>query len=129
MNERHPTDPKLHPHHPGRGKSTHVVAATFDNAEEGGFIMFFPSGAFKQVSWRQIKPITPTLDAAKKFAEKVIEALQRDGLAGDIDRTNWASATAAIQRIVLDWNDAIGRRIGIEMSKRFRDGASHLLPH
>lgn len=128
MNERHPTDPTLHPRHPGRGCSTSLIAADFDDAESGGFVVFFPSGAFKQVPWRSVRPITPTLDAAKQYASKVIEALQRDGLAADIDRTNWASVTAAIQRILLDFNDRLGRRIGIEMSKRFRDGGSHLLP-
>ncbi len=129
MSDQHVPDTRLHPKHPGRGSSTSLVAAEGDDPHVGGFFIFLPSGATKTVAWRQSKPITPTVDAAKRYAAAVIESLQKDGLADDIDRTNWASVTAAIQRIILDWNGAIGRRIGVEMSKHFRDGGSHLLPH
>jgi hypothetical protein len=111
----------LHPRHPGRGSSTHLIAAEGVNgeAEVGGFLIFFPSGATKQVGWRQATPITPTLEASKQFASKVIESLMKDGLQTDIDGTNWVSVTAAIQRVILDWNSVMQVRIGAEMAKRF----------
>ena len=120
MNEVNPTDPKLHPRHPGRGCSTSLIAAEGDEAEQGGFFIFLPSGATKMVGWRSVKPITPTIDAAKQYAAGVIESLQKDGLLDDIDRTNWASVTAAIQRIILDWNDGSKRRIGEAWAREMR---------
>lgn len=119
MSDPHQTESTLHPRHPGRGCSTSLIAAEGDEPEKGGFFLFLPSGATKVISWHQVKPITPTLDAAKQYAAKIIESLQRDGLADDIDRTNWASVTAAIQRVILDWNQAIGRRIGARMAREF----------
>ena len=37
----------------------------------------------------------------------------------DMDATNWVSVTAAIQRIILDWNDGAKGRIDAEMVRRF----------
>jgi hypothetical protein len=110
----------LHPRHPGRGKPASVIAAEADDAEVGGFYAFFPSGATKVVSWRQLQAITPTLDAAKQFTVKVVEQLQRDQLNDDINGTNWASFVAAVQRVILDWNDKLAERIGAKMAKEFR---------
>lgn len=100
------TTAALHPSHPGVGSLTSLIAAksTDGDAGVGGFFVFLPSGRTKVITWRQMQPITPTLDAAKQYAAKVIESLQRDGLHDDIDRTNWVSVTAAIERIILDWN-------------------------
>lgn len=126
MSDQHPTDPTLHPRHPGRGCTTSLIAAEGDEAEQGGVFLFFPSGATKVIGWRQVQPITPTLDAAKQYAAKVIEALQRDGLHSDIDRTNWVSVTAAIQRIIMDWNDSIKVRIGTAWAREFREGMDPL---
>lgn len=110
----------LHPRHPGRGKPTSVIAAEADDAEVGGFYAFFPSGVTKVISWRQLQAITPTLDAAKQFTIKVVEQLQRDGADADISGTNWASFVAAVQRVILDWNDKLAERIGAKMAAEFR---------
>lgn len=129
MSEVHPTDPTLHPRHPGRGKPTSLIAAESvdGEAEVGGFVVFFPSGATKVVGWRSAAPITPTLEAAKKYTANLIESLQKQGLDSDIDRTNWVSVAAAIQRIILDWNGAVQVRIGAEMAKRFGGDVTRLM--
>lgn len=77
----------------------------------GGFICRFPSGTTKQVAWRTGAPITPTLDAAKTYATQLIEALSREAKFDDMERTNWASAVAAIQKIISDWNDKLRERL------------------
>lgn len=117
--ERHPEDPTLHPLHPGRNKGTYLITAEGEEPEQGGVYIFLPSGATKIIGWRQASPITPTLEAAKKYTATLIESLQKDGLASDIDRTNWVSVAAAIQRVILDFNDRIRIRIGNEMAKQF----------
>jgi hypothetical protein len=109
----------LHPRHPGRGCSTALIAAEGDKSERGGFFVFLPSGATRVVSWTAVQPITPTLEASKKYAAEVIESLLKAGLQTDVDATNWASVTAAIQRIILDWNSSLKGRIGAEMVRRF----------
>lgn len=110
----------LHPRHPGRGEPTSVILAESDDPQVGGFLCFFPSGATKQVGWRQLQAITPTLDAAKQFTIKVVEQLQKDGLHGDINGTNWASFVACVQRCILDFNDKLAERIGAKMAQEFR---------
>jgi hypothetical protein len=112
----------LAPGHPGRGKPTSLIRAESPDGEPevGGFYVFFPSGATKQIAWRQPQPIMPTLDAAKEFTAKLIEQLQRDGSAeaiSDFDKTNWASVVAAVQRVILDWNDQVQRRISTRMAQ------------
>ncbi len=72
-----------------------------------GFLAVFPSGAAKQIVWRTGAPIEPTVDAGKKYAAALIEALSKDALFDDMERTNWASAVAAIQKIVGDFNDKL----------------------
>lgn len=114
-------DEPLHPRHPGKGCSTSIIAAEAKDGdpEVGGFFIFFPSGSTKVIQWRQVRPIEPTLDAAKQFAAKLIEDLQAKGQTGDIDRTNWASVTAAIQRVILDWNDTVKGAINAKMLREF----------
>lgn len=118
----------LHPRHPGVGCSTSIIAveAMDGDPEIGGFLLFLPSGATKIVTWRQAKPIEPTLDAAKQYAGKLIETLYAARLDEDIKATNWVSVTAAIQRIILDWNDRIKTRISIKMADEFGPEARRL---
>ncbi len=71
----------------------------------GGFIVEFESGIRKVVPWKQAAPILPTLDAAKEFTAKVIESLLKDRHMAEVEFTNWASATAAVQKIIMEWND------------------------
>lgn len=120
----------LHPRHPGRGSPTSLIAAeAVDGSPEvGGFVIFFPSGATKVVGWRQASPITPTLDAAKEFTAKVLQQLldaDDEQARADFNATNWTSVAAAVQRIILDWNDGIQRRINTKMAAELRRSILH----
>lgn len=88
-----------------------IWPAECDQSGVGGFIVEMPSSTRLQVAWRSGAPIEPTLDAAKSYAAELIVALQKRGLDGDISRTNWASATAAIQKVISDWNDKLKTQI------------------
>lgn len=130
MSDQPQPNGSLHPRHPGVGSSTSLIAAEGSAPEEGGFLIFFPSGHHLAVGWRQPQPITPTLEAAKTFAAKVVEQLLKansDAARSDIDRTNWKSVVAAIQRIILDWNGGIQQRIGAQYAKAFGDDPTRLL--
>lgn len=115
----------LHPRHPGIGHSTSLISAVGDEPEQGGFFVFLPSGRTKIIGWRSAAPITPTLEAAKKYAAQVVESLQKEGAHDDIDRTNWTSVTAAVQRVILDFNDRIRLRIGDQMARQFAGKRVH----
>jgi hypothetical protein len=108
----------LHPRHPGRGKPTALIRLEGDKVEQGGFLLFLPSGLTKQVAWHSPKPITPTLDAAKEYTGRVIEDLLKQGNDDDdVRRTNWTSVCAAVQRIVLDFNDRVSKAINTKMAR------------
>ncbi len=80
--------------------------------ETAGFIVEFPSGTRKSIAWKSQAPITPTLDAAKEYAAKLLAARSSEpGGMDDVNRTNWASVTAAVQRIISDWNDKTRARL------------------
>ena len=89
----------------------------------GGFIVTFDSGVTKSIGWRQFAPIEPTLEAAKQFTAKLIEALIADRCMHEVEGTNWASATAAVQKIIVDWN--AGRRAAIGAQVAASSGAVH----
>ena len=116
----------LHPRHPGRGKCALIeVESNEGEPEVGGFMIFLPSGATKVVHWRSSKPITPTLDAAKKYATEIVESLlkQHGGPeCQDIQGTNWTSVSAAIQRIILDFNDRVSGAIAAKMLRDAAEG-------
>jgi len=77
----------------------------------GGFHITYPSGYAKTLYWTAGAPILPTLDAAKKYAAVALQDLIDSQRTDDADRTNWASVTAAVQRIVSDFNDALSKHI------------------
>lgn len=106
----------LHPRHPGRGQPTALIRMEGDRVEHGGFLVFLPSGATKQVAWHSPKPITPTLDAAKEYTGRVIQQLEEKGMHDDIQKTNWVSVCAAVQRVILDFNDQVTKAINTKMS-------------
>lgn len=116
----------LHPRHPGSGKCAVIEIESMDNEPEiGGFIIFLPSGTTKTVHWRQAKPITPTLEAAKEYTTRIVDSLLKQGRGAgeaDINGTNWTSVAAAIQRVILDWNDKIVTRINAKMVRDMVDG-------
>ena len=80
--------------------------------EVAGFVAEFPSGTRKSVAWRSPAPIVPALDAAKQYAAELLAARSSEpGGGDDVNRTNWASVTAAVQRIIMDWNDETRARL------------------
>jgi hypothetical protein len=109
----------LHPRHPGIGAPASLIRLEGDAVEQGGFLLFLPSGATKVVAWHSPKPITPTLDAAKKYASEVVDdLLQQGGISHpDIQGVNWTSVAAAVQRIILDFNDRVTKAINTKMSR------------
>lgn len=113
--------PNLHPRHPGIGASTSLIELESDEPEVGGFLVFLPSGNTKQVVWRTARPITPTLDAAKDYTSKVVEDLERKHGIGcvDIQRTNWTSVCAAVQRVIMDFNSKLSAAINAKMARDF----------
>jgi hypothetical protein len=77
------------------------------------------------VHWRGTKPITPTLEAAKEYTTRVVDSLLKQGRGAgeaDINGTNWTSVAAAIQRVILDWNDKIVGKINAKMVRDMVEG-------
>ena len=116
----------MHPRHPGRGRCAVIELEAVDGKPEvGGFILCLPSGETKTVHWVCAKPISPTLDAAQEYSTKIVEALmaQHGGNEhGDIQGVNWTSVCAAIQRVILDWNDKITGAINAKMVRDAIEG-------
>jgi hypothetical protein len=120
----------LHERHPGKGCSTTIVAAEAVNGEPevGGVVFFLPSGKTKVLGWRQPRPIAPPLDAAKEFTAKVVQQLLDEDSPesrADVNGTNWTSVVAAVQRIILDWNDGIEQRINNRKAQLLRQSILH----
>lgn len=101
-----PGDP-LHPRHPGIGCSTSLIRLEADEPEVGGVLVFFPSGRTKVVHWRAVKAISPVLEAAKQYTADLAGALMKEGAEVDLRETNWTSVAAAMQRVILDYNDRL----------------------
>lgn len=90
---------------------TQLIRLEADDPAAGGFQITMPSGHAMRISWYSNVPIYPTLEAAKEYAAKTLQALLDSGRLDDAERTNWASVTAAIQRIIMDFNDVTSKRI------------------
>lgn len=110
----------LHPRHPGRGKTNLIELEGCDKIEQGGFMIFLPSGRTKVIAWTVAKPITPTIDACKDFTAAVIQSLIDGNTAEDsydFDHVNWTSVAAAVQRIIMDFNDKLMAAINGKMAR------------
>ena len=77
----------------------------------GGFIVEFSNNLRKQVVWRTGAPILPALEAAKQYAAALAEGMIADRMMPEVNATNWVSTVAAIQKIILDWNDKLTQRL------------------
>lgn len=86
------------------------------SASVGGFAITFPSGACKSVTWKSEAPIQDTLAAAKQYAASVLQACLDERRVDDAERTNWASVTAAVQRIIQDWNEGARARLRAQVA-------------
>ena len=122
-----PRPPGMHPRHPGVGSSTSLIRLEADEPERGGLLIFFPSGRHMTIAWRTVTQITPTKEAALQYTGQIVDNLNkvaakegRDSPAEtDLARTNWVSVTAAIQRIILDFNQALSARVSAKMALEF----------
>src|SRR5664279_936534 len=85
--------------------------AEADKPTIGGFIAEMPSGVRKSVSWDSQAPIPDTLEAAKQYVSTLLQCLIDGRHMDDVERTNWASATAAVQKIIQDFNDKTRARL------------------
>jgi hypothetical protein len=85
---------------------TTLRALTCDtDPKVGGFLAVFPSGLKKEVIWKSTVPAPDALQAAKEFTAGLLDQLMQEGKHDDANRTNWPSLVAAIQRIVLEFNE------------------------
>lgn len=81
------------------------LEASNGDTRAGGFIVEFPSGARKEVSWVRAAPVIDATVAAKETITQLVDDCLRAGLIDDLERTNVPSLVAAAQRIILDWNE------------------------
>lgn len=79
--------------------------SAINDPEVFGVVVEFPSGTRKSLSWRQSAPVIDALETAKHCAAQLVKALIDGGKMDDVDRTNWASLTAAMQALVMAWNE------------------------
>ena len=83
-----------------------------NDPDVGGFIVEFDNGVRKSIAWRSKAPINPSQDAARAYAETLINhCLQSPGMLDEVRSTNWVSAIAAIQKIIQDWNETFTQRL------------------
>lgn len=79
------------------------------DADVFGFLCVFPSGTKFTLGCRFGKGVVDTSPTmAKEFATKIVEALMQRGDEGSIAGTNWASVTAMMQKLLLDFNNKRG---------------------
>ena len=76
-----------------------------NDSTAGGVAITYPSGACKSLSWRSQAPIPDTLAAAKHYAAQALQNCLGEGRSADANATNWASVCAALQRVLMDWNE------------------------
>jgi hypothetical protein len=59
----------------------------------------------QQIVWRSDgRLIQPTKEAAIQYAAKALAGLMDERRVDDMGRTNWVSLTAALEKIIIDFN-------------------------
>ncbi len=88
-----------------------IVPAESGRPNVFGLIIAFPKDPGEQSNVKLSIVSAPIKDHelhnpnfCKNFAEQVVDALQKRGRMDLVTTTNWASVTAAIQRLLNDWN-------------------------
>jgi hypothetical protein len=123
----------LHQRHPGRGKCAVIELESAEGEPEvGGLLIFLPSGSTKIVSWRTASPITPTLDAAKDYCARIVDSILKSNGGRpehpDIANVNWTSVCAAVQRVILDFNDKLSTAARAKMVRDAIEGRTINVP-
>lgn len=80
------------------------------NPHVGGVLCTWPSGRMKALQWESRTPIRDSMAMAKQLAASALDSCMREGRTDDAERTNWASAAAAMRQMVLTWNAKLERR-------------------
>ena len=69
------------------------------------FLVMVPSGIKFSVTSKPIKSGEYlALELAKDYSIRVVDELLKRGANADVNFTNWTSATAAIQKLIIDFN-------------------------
>jgi hypothetical protein len=76
------------------------------DGRQGGVLLTTPSGLQLAAYWSESAPIVDTLATAKQCATDLVQHLIAKHGGADVDRINWVSVVAAVQRIVQEWNAA-----------------------
>jgi len=84
--------------------STSLVRLESDDPRTAGFVIAFDSGVSKRVQWTAEAVISPAIDAAKQYTASVIDSLMKENREAEIRHTNWVSVTAAVHKIIRDFN-------------------------
>jgi hypothetical protein len=78
------------------------------NPLDGGALITYPSGHTQQLHWHSDgRLILPTRDAAKQYAISALQKLLDERRTDDAERTNWPSLIAALERILIDFNEIL----------------------
>lgn len=91
--------------------STNLQRLESDDPHVGGALVTFDNGTRKTIRWQAKTPIVPTLDAAKQYTTAIVQQLLEENREIAIRNTNWASVTAAMQRIISDYNDKLRAKL------------------
>jgi len=73
---------------------------------QGGVLCVFADRSAIELGWKRDAPVTDTLRAAKDLAARLIERLLAENRGALVDSLNVPSVVAALQRHVMDWNEA-----------------------
>lgn len=102
-----------------------LIRLESDDPLIGGLAITYPSGTCKSLHWRQEAPITEPLAAAKEYAATLLQERLDGRHTDDAERTNWPSVVAAIQAIVLQWNEL--RRVALYAQRQPVDNSGQQL--
>ena len=82
------------------------------NPFDGGVLITYPSGHTAQLVWRSDgRLILPTKEAAQQYAAAALDALMQERRVDDAERTNWVSLTAAMEKILTDFNEILRKHL------------------
>lgn len=91
--------------HLKQSKTTALVAAEHEDPNVFACVIKFPNGRIMQMSSKPIKPEQNiSADAYKHYSDKVVAYLLAKNDDESIRQTNWVSFMAAMQKLIIDWN-------------------------
>lgn len=91
--------------------STNLQRLESDDPHVGGALVTFDNGTRKTIRWQAKAPIVPTLGAAKQYTIQLVQQLLDEQKEAAVRNTNWTSVTAAMQRIISDFNDKLRMKL------------------